>query len=150
MINGVVEPRRASTAAVNCAPVLTVIDVPPVPPRVPPLSVAKPTTPGALPPLDEELEDELEELELLEDDEELELLLDELLELDEDELLDDDELDELLELDELDDEELELELEEPTPPVALKGIEHSFTPPATRVPAPKVASEQAKVPLSIL
>jgi hypothetical protein len=84
-----------------------------------------------------------------------ELELDDDEELDEDDELEDDELEELdeeLDEDELldeDDEELELELE-PTPPVALKGIEHSFTPPATRVPAPKVASLQTKVPLSIL
>jgi hypothetical protein len=85
--------------------------------------------------LDELLDEELLELE----DEELELLEDEeLLELDEDELL------------ELEDDELEDELDEPVPPVALSGIEHSFTPPATRVPAPNVASLHTNVPLSIL
>jgi hypothetical protein len=80
--------------------------------------------------LDEELEELLEE--------EVEALDDELLELLEDVLLD--ELELLLE---------ELELLEllPVPPL---GIEHSFTPPATRVPAPKVASLQTKVPLRIL
>jgi len=83
-----------------------------------------------MPPLEDEELDELL-LELL--DEELEL--DELLE-DELELLEEDEL--LL--------EEELELLEPLP----LGIEHSFTPPATRVPAPKVASLQTKVPLRIL
>ena len=36
----------------------------------------------------------------------------------------------------------ELELEEPD------GAEHSFTPPLTRLPAPKVASEQTKLPLN--
>jgi hypothetical protein len=89
---------------------------------------------------------ELEEL-LLEDDE-LELLDEEELEepvpeeeLLEDELLDDELLDEELLLEE------ELELEPPVPP---PGTEHSLTPPATRVPAPKVASLQTKVPLSIL
>jgi hypothetical protein len=91
----------------------------------------------------EELLDELEELELLElllDELEEELLLDdELLELlDELEL---DDVDELLELEELLDEEL---------PVPLPGIEHSLTPPATRVPAPKVASLQTKLPLRSL
>jgi hypothetical protein len=104
-----------------------------------------PATHNGLPP----------ELELELDDEELdELLLDEELELDDDELeelLDElDELDdELLELDELEDEELlldELEELDELPP----GIEHSFTPPATRVPAPKVASWQRKLPLMSL
>lgn len=73
-----------------------------------------------------ELEEELdEELELLEEElDELELLLDEL------ELL----LDELEEL-----EELEL-----LP--GLLEIEHSLVPPATLVPAPKVASLQTKLP----
>ncbi|GAB2882570.1 hypothetical protein GCM10027046_08500 [Uliginosibacterium flavum] len=77
----------------------------------------------ALPP--EELE--LDEEELLELDEELELLEEELDEL---ELL-------LEELDEL--EELELLL-------GLLEIEHSLVPPATLVPAPKVASLQTKLP----
>jgi hypothetical protein len=97
---------------------------------------------AAPPELDElELEDELDELEpdelLLEDElEELELEDDEL------ELLDEEELDELLleeELEELDDELL----------VPL-GIEHSFIPPGTRVPAPKVTSPQTKLPLSVM
>lgn len=91
-----------------------------------------------------------DELELLEDelddelDEELELLLDE----DEDELLLllDDELDDELELllDEDDDEEEDDDDELPL------GTEHSFTPPDTLLPAPKVASEQTKLPLSTL
>ena len=50
------------------------------------------------------------------------------------------ELDELELLDE-DDEELEVER---------LGIEHSFVPPATRVPAPKVASLQVKLPVMVL
>jgi hypothetical protein len=83
--------------------------------------------------LDEELLLLLEEDELLEELDVLEL---EELELEE-ELLDDDEL--LLEL------LLDDELLEPPP-----GIEHSFTPPGTRVPAPKVASLQIKLPLSTL
>jgi hypothetical protein len=95
--------------------------------------------------LDEVLEDELlldEELELLLELEELELLLEEL------ELLED-EFDELLEDELLLDAELLLELDEELlePPA---GAEHSFTPPGTRVPAPKVASLQIKLPLSIL
>src|SRR5690349_9064480 len=61
--------------------------------------------------------------------------------LDELELLDDELDEELLEL--LLDDELELVLE----PL---GIEHSLTPPATRVPAPKVASLQTKLPLRTL
>lgn len=93
------------------------------------------------PPEDEELEppEELDEEELELDDElEEELELEELLlELDEDEL--DDELDDV-ELDE------ELEDDEPLP----DGAEHSLTPPATLLPAPKVASEQTKLPLSTL
>src|SRR5690242_244730 len=67
--------------------------------------------------------------------------------LDELELLDDELDEELLEL--LLDEELELLLELEAVPEPL-GIEHSFTPPATRVPAPKVASLQTKVPLRSL
>lgn len=72
-----------------------------------------------------------------------ELPPEELLELDE-ELDDELELDELLELEELLLlEELELdELE------LVEAIEHSFTPPAMR--PPKVASAQAKLPLSVL
>jgi hypothetical protein len=31
-----------------------------------------------------------------------------------------------------------------------EGTEHSLTPPATRVPAPNVASEQTKLPLKVL
>jgi hypothetical protein len=84
--------------------------------------------------LEELLEDELLELELL-DEEELEEPVPE------EELLDDELLDDELLLEE------ELELELPVPPL---GMEHSLTPPATRVPAPKVASLQTKVPLSIL
>lgn len=77
-----------------------------------------------------------------------ELEPDEELELDEDEP-EEDELDEE-ELDELLDEELleEEEEEEDEPPPL--GAEHSFTPPATRVPAPKVASLQTKLPLRVL
>lgn len=80
--------------------------------------------------------------------EELELDEDELLELDEEDDEEDDELEEELELLELDeelDEELELleELDELELP---EGTEHSLVPPATRVPAPKVASEQTKLP----
>jgi hypothetical protein len=87
----------------------------------------------------------LDELELL-----LELLEDEELEELEEELLDD-ELEELLleELELLDEELEELLLEDEELPEPL-GIEHSFTPPATRVPAPKVASLQTKLPLRIL
>jgi hypothetical protein len=80
----------------------------------------------------------LDELELLED----ELLDDELVEvveLEPVELLDE----ELLEEDELL-LEVELVLEPPL------GIEHSFTPPETLVPAPKVTSPQTKLPLSTL
>jgi hypothetical protein len=84
-----------------------------------------------------------EELELLleEEEDELDLLDEELLE----------ELELLLAL--LDEEALltelldfELLLEEPL----LPGIEHSLTPPATRVPVPKVASLHMKLPLSVL
>lgn len=87
--------------------------------------------PSLRPPEDDE-PDELElldelELEELEDDEEL-----------------DEELEEELE-EELDEEEL---LEEELPPPM--GTEHSLTPPATRLPAPKVASLQTKLPLSVL
>jgi hypothetical protein len=123
--------------------------------------LAKPSTPLALPPvevvvLDEELElleelleeelDELDELEELEDDELVELV---------EPVVEPDELEELellLELEEFDELELEDELldEELELPVPLPGIEHSFTPPGTRVPAPKVVSEQTKLPLSIL
>jgi hypothetical protein len=71
-----------------------------------------------------------------------------LLEDEELELLDEDELEEPAPEEELLDELLlEEELELPVPPL---GVEHSLTPPATRVPAPKVASLQTKVPLSIL
>jgi hypothetical protein len=122
---------------------------------VPPFRVANPTRPWALLPLEPLLDEELELLELEE-------LVEPVVELDELELLEleDDELEldevepvvELDELEELEDEELEelvlLELVEP--PVPPLGIEHSFTPPATRVPAPKVASEQTKLPLKIL
>lgn len=101
------------------------------------------------PPLDEpelELEPVPDEL-LLDDDELLELLdEDELL----DELLDDELLEELDEelLDELLEEELlEEELLDDEVP---DGTEHSLTPPDTRVPAPKVASEQTKLPLNDL
>ena len=87
-----------------------------------------------------------EELELLEDDE-LDLLDEELLE----EELDLLELELLLAL--LDEEALlaelldfELLLED----ALLPGIEHSLTPPATRVPVPKVASLHTKLPLSVL
>jgi len=96
--------------------------------------------------------DELDEL-LLDDELELEELLDEE-ELEDDELDDDEELellDEELELE--DDEELELdeddELEllddedDVEPPL---GCEHSFVPPATCVPTPKVDSPQTKLP----
>lgn len=141
MVNGAVEPRRASTAAVSSSPVPTVIEEPPAPPVVPPFTAAKPCGPPLEPPEpDEEPLDEL--LELLD-----ELELDEL-----DELELAEELLEELELDELDEElplELELELLEeelPEPP----GIEHSLTPPGTRVPAPKVTSPQTKLPLRIL
>ena len=72
------------------------------------------------------LEVVLDELELL-----LELLVDE--ELEELELLED-------ELELLDEDEL----------LAPPGLEHSLTPPATRVPAPKVASLQTKLPLNTL
>jgi hypothetical protein len=104
-----------------------------------PLTVAKPTSPAALgPPEDDELEELLDEDEL-ELEEELELLDDEELELEELEL--DDELEELDELELLELEEL---LEDELLPL---GIEHSLVPPATRVPAPKVASTQTKLPL---
>lgn len=82
--------------------------------------------------------------------EELELDEDELLELDEEDDEEDDELEEELELLELElDEELdeELELLEELDELELpEGTEHSLVPPATRVPAPKVASEQTKLP----
>jgi hypothetical protein len=88
-----------------------------------------------------------EELELLLVEDELDLLEEELLE---ELLLDLLEL-ELLAL--LDEETLlaelldfELLLEE----ALLPGIEHSLTPPATRVPVPKVASLHTKLPLSVL
>jgi hypothetical protein len=69
--------------------------------------------------------------------------------LDELELLDDELDEELLEL--LLEDELELLLDELLELVLEPlGIEHSFTPPAIRVPAPKVASLQTKVPLRIL
>lgn len=94
------------------------------------------TLPGVQEPPPDELDDELlDELELLLDDE------DEL----EEEELEDEEL-ELLdeeELDELDEEEL---LDDELP----DGTEHSLVPPATLVPAPKVASEQTKLPDSTL
>jgi hypothetical protein len=129
----------SETAACNAAKLLTVTTAPPAPPLVPPLSAANPLATFAWPPeeLDDDPvpEDELEELL----DDELDGLLDEELELEDDELLD--ELDEELEDDELLDEELELEDDEPL------GIEHSFTPPATRVPEPKVDSWQRKLPL---
>jgi hypothetical protein len=80
----------------------------------------------------------LDELELLEDelldDELVEVVELEPVELLEEELLEEDEL--LL--------EVELVLEPPL------GIEHSFTPPGTLVPAPKVTSPQTKLPLSTL
>jgi hypothetical protein len=138
----------------------TVTTVPPLPPVVvftPSAgTAANPTRPDGLPLLvDELLEDELEELleeELLLDEElaeleELELLLEDELLLELDEELLEDELEELEEL--LLDEELLLELDEELlePPL---GAEHSLTPPGTRVPAPKVASLQTKLPLSIL
>jgi hypothetical protein len=90
-----------------------------------------------------------EELELLLVEDELDLLEEELLE---ELLLDLLELElELLAL--LDEETLlaelldfELLLEE----ALLPGIEHSLTPPATRVPVPKVASLHTKLPLSVL
>ena len=110
-------------------------------------TAAKPIRPEGAPPevevLEELLDDEDELLELELD--ELELLL-ELLEEEEFEL---EEVAEelLLDEDELFDEELLLD-EEPEP--APSGIEHSLTPPATRVPAPKVASLQMKPPLRIL
>jgi hypothetical protein len=107
-----------------------------------------------LPEPDVELDVEALEL-LLEDellDDELEVVPPEVLLL-EDELLDD-ELVEVVELEpvELLDEELleELLLEVEVvlePPL---GIEHSFTPPETLVPAPKVTSPQTKLPLSTL
>lgn len=85
--------------------------------------------------------------------EELELDEDELLELDEEDDEEDDELEEELELLELEldeelDEELELleELDELDELELPEGTEHSLVPPATRVPAPKVASEQTKLP----
>jgi hypothetical protein len=86
---------------------------------------------------------EFEELEL---DDELELLLEEApleLELDEDKP----ELEEVLL--ELVEPVVELELEELELPTA-PGIEHSFTPPDTRLPGPKVTSPQIKLPLSNL
>ena len=89
-----------------------------------------------------------EELELLEDDE-LDLLDEELLE----EELDLLELELELLLALLDEEALlaelldfELLLED----ALLPGIEHSLTPPATRVPVPKGASLHTKLPLSVL
>jgi hypothetical protein len=147
----------SATAATKSAKLDTVTVGPPAPPVVMPPTVEKPTW-AKLPPevevvLDEEDEleellDELEELELLElllEELEAELLLDEELELEELELLEA----ELLELEELELDELdELELDELE--LAPTGIEHSFTPPATRVPAPKVASLQIKLPLKIL
>jgi hypothetical protein len=69
--------------------------------------------------------------------------------LEEDELLLEDEELEELELEELLEDELEL-LDELEPPPEPLGIEHSLTPPATRVPAPKVASLQTKLPLRTL
>lgn len=89
--------------------------------------------------------DELDELppeEELEDEELDELLDEELLE----ELLEELEEDELLLEDELDEDELEELLEDELP----MGAEHSLTPPATLLPAPKVASEQTKLPLNTL
>lgn len=86
------------------------------------------TLPGVHAPLPPDELDE-DELELL-DEEELELLEDELDE-------------ELLELDE--EEEL-LDEEDELP----EGTEHSLVPPATLVPAPKVASEHTKLPVSTL
>ena len=83
------------------------------------------TVPLVTVPPEELDEEELLELEL---EDELELLEDELDE--ELELL----LDELEELDELE----------------LLEIEHSLLPPATLVPAPKVASLQTKLPESVL
>lgn len=92
------------------------------------------------PPEPEELE--LEDDVLLPDElEELLELLDEELLLEDEELLED-ELLLLLELEELE------ELDEP-PPEPL-GIEHSLMPPGTRVPAPKVASPQTKLPFSVM
>lgn len=118
---------------------------------MPPFRVANPIRPAALPLelLDDEELDELdapdeELLELLDDEELDELLVLELLD-DEDELELDDELELLLDDEELLDEELE-ELEEPP----LPGIEHSFTPPGTLAPTPKVTSPQTKLPLNIL
>jgi hypothetical protein len=88
-------------------------------------------------------EDELLELD------ELELLLDEVEPVEE---LDELELEELLEelvepvveVLELED-ELLLELLDVEPPEPF-GMEHSFTPPGTLVPAPKVTSPQTKLP----
>jgi hypothetical protein len=127
-------------------------------------TAANPTRPDGLPLLvdelleeDELLEDELDELledELLLDEElellELELLLEDELLLELDEELLEDELDELLEDELLLDEELLLELDEELLDAPPPGAEHSLTPPATRVPAPKVASLQTKLPLRIL
>jgi hypothetical protein len=52
-----------------------------------------------------------------------------------------------LELDELELDELELELEVELELDVPVGAEHSFTPPATLLPAPNVASEHTKLPL---
>jgi hypothetical protein len=76
--------------------------------------------------LEVELEPPDDELELLEVLLELDAVLDE-------ELLED----ELEELDELD-------------PMVPSGAEHSFTPPGTMVPEPKVTSPQTKLPLNSL
>jgi hypothetical protein len=121
-------------------------------------TAAKPTRPDGVPPLVEVVVLLLEEDELLEELVEPVVELDELDEL-ELELLDDEleelvepvvELEELLleDEEELDDDELLLEVELVLEPPL--GIEHSFTPPGTLVPAPKVASPQTKLPLSNL
>ena len=90
----------------------------------------------ALPPDEAELEDVLD-LELLLEDEllDFELLDDEALEA----VLDDEEEAALL---------LAVELLEALEDALLLGIEHSLTPPETRVPVPKVASLHTKLPLS--
>jgi hypothetical protein len=144
----------------------TVTTAPPLPPVVvfsPNAgTAAKPTRPDGVPPLVEVVVLLLEEDELLE---ELVELVEPVVELDELELelLLDDELEELVEPvvevveleellledeEELDDDELLLEVELVLPEPL--GIEHSFTPPGTLVPAPKVTSPQTKLPLSSL
>lgn len=126
---------------------VAVQDCPPAPPVGKPsvCNLPQPTNPSPTGVTDvEELLDELleTELELL-----LEELIDELvverLELDDDRLV----------LSELLDKELLLELEDRLDEIELVvdfAIEHSFVPPDTLVPAPKVTSPQIKLPLNSL